>query len=219
MSAIIHCMQEKGGLRERKRLATRQLIETTAVELVGARGYDAVTVDMICAASNVSSRTFFNYFPSKDAAVIGDVLVAPDDDTVNRLLDEYPADPLRAVIHIFETAVHGLGDDFDLLSRRRQIIKGNPELLQRHLRGLHELEESLTRLVAQRLLANPEQRHLAGRVDAEEEASATVMTAGAAMRYVFRRWQNSDKNQTRAELLTPALELMAEIIRPANPQK
>ena len=70
------------GLRERKRIATRQLIEHTAVELVLDLGYDEVTVEKICEACNLSTRTFFNYFPTKDAAIGGLMLVVPNETTM-----------------------------------------------------------------------------------------------------------------------------------------
>ena len=59
------------GLRERKRRATRDAIERAAIALVSERGYDNVTVAQICEASSVSQGTFFNYFRTKDAAIVG----------------------------------------------------------------------------------------------------------------------------------------------------
>ncbi|HST42211.1 MAG TPA: TetR family transcriptional regulator [Conexibacter sp.] len=57
------------GLRERKKLATWQTIRSAANELFDRDGFDAVGIDQIVAAANVSRSTFFNYFPTKEAVV------------------------------------------------------------------------------------------------------------------------------------------------------
>ncbi|MEK6310368.1 MAG: TetR family transcriptional regulator [Curtobacterium sp.] len=59
------------GLRERKKLQTRAAIHSAALDLVTAHGLAGVTVEEICAAAGVSTRTFFNYFPSKGDAALG----------------------------------------------------------------------------------------------------------------------------------------------------
>jgi AcrR family transcriptional regulator len=51
--------------RARKKERTRQEIFSAAMELFGARGYDAVTIEAICAAADVARATFFLHFPSK----------------------------------------------------------------------------------------------------------------------------------------------------------
>lgn len=99
------------GLRERKRIATRQLIEHTAVELVLDLGYDEVTVEKICEACNLSTRTFFNYFPTKDAAIGGLMLVVPSETTMLTLIGEHPDDPLRGALAVFEAAMQIVDDD------------------------------------------------------------------------------------------------------------
>lgn len=72
------------GLRERKRRATRDAIERAAIALVSERGYDNVTVAQICELSSVSQGTFFNYFRTKDAAIVGIGEYDLDADSVRR---------------------------------------------------------------------------------------------------------------------------------------
>jgi AcrR family transcriptional regulator len=54
------------GLRERKRQQTRQELITAAMRLFEEKGYEQTTVAEIAAAAGVSTKTFFNYFASKD---------------------------------------------------------------------------------------------------------------------------------------------------------
>jgi AcrR family transcriptional regulator len=60
------------GLRERKKAATRASLATAALELGVERGIEHLTVEDIAEAAGVSTRTFFNYFPTKEAAFVAD---------------------------------------------------------------------------------------------------------------------------------------------------
>ncbi|BEL06163.1 hypothetical protein Q0Z83_043540 [Actinoplanes sichuanensis] len=57
------------NLRERKKLEAWRAIRAAALKLFAERGYDAVNVEQIAAAANVSRATYFNYFASKEAVV------------------------------------------------------------------------------------------------------------------------------------------------------
>ncbi|GAA2410454.1 TetR family transcriptional regulator [Streptomyces glaucosporus] len=58
------------GLRERRRRQTRQEIHTATLRLAREHGFDKVTIEMISSEAGVSPRTFFNYFPNKEAAAV-----------------------------------------------------------------------------------------------------------------------------------------------------
>jgi AcrR family transcriptional regulator len=57
------------GLRERKKRRTRAAIADAALKLFDQRGFDAVTVADVAEAAEVSEKTIFNYFPSKEDLV------------------------------------------------------------------------------------------------------------------------------------------------------
>src|SRR4051794_17055675 len=57
------------GLRERKKRQTRDAIASAAMALFRARGYHAVTVADVARAADVSEKTVFNYFPTKEDLV------------------------------------------------------------------------------------------------------------------------------------------------------
>src|SRR3954462_15856175 len=76
------------GLRERKKQATRLAIHEAALRLVSEHGLDRVSVDDIAERADVSPRTFFNYFPAKDDAVLG-----LDPDLSHQQIEEFLARP------------------------------------------------------------------------------------------------------------------------------
>ncbi|MEO7904349.1 MAG: helix-turn-helix domain-containing protein, partial [Candidatus Saccharimonadales bacterium] len=59
------------GLRERKRQETRRGLEAATIELVIRDGLERTTIEAISERANVSPRTFFNYFVSKEDALLG----------------------------------------------------------------------------------------------------------------------------------------------------
>ena len=66
------------GLRERKKRDTQARLHTAAIHLATEHGPAHVTVEQIAAAAGVSPRTFFNYYPTKDAAISGATPDLPD---------------------------------------------------------------------------------------------------------------------------------------------
>lgn len=85
------------GLRERKRRETLQRITNAALRLFIEKGYEATTLDAIAAAANISRRTFFYYFKSKDDILLS--MQSGSIDAIAAALRDEPMDkrPLDAV--------------------------------------------------------------------------------------------------------------------------
>ncbi|TDT78830.1 TetR family transcriptional regulator [Arthrobacter sp. AG258] len=75
------------GLRERKRAATRRAITAAARSMTAEHGLNGYTVEEVCEAAAISRRTFFNYFPTKEDAIIGHA----DDDVPSAVIDDFVA--------------------------------------------------------------------------------------------------------------------------------
>src|SRR3954451_15028837 len=91
-------MDEAVGLRERKKARTRRAISETAIALFMERGYDDVPVAEIAAAAEVSKRTLFAYFPTKDDLVLHRFADHGDESARvvrDRAADEAPLDALH----------------------------------------------------------------------------------------------------------------------------
>jgi AcrR family transcriptional regulator len=89
------------SLRERKKLATRRTLRRAALGLVAERGFAHVTVEDIAEAADVSPRTFFNYFPTKEAAIFGaapERMEAVRQRLILRVPGETALDALRVVL-------------------------------------------------------------------------------------------------------------------------
>lgn len=61
-------------LRQRRRLQTARDIQLAAVTLALQHGLDCITTDAIAKEAAVSTRTFFNYYPNKEAAILGEAM-------------------------------------------------------------------------------------------------------------------------------------------------
>jgi len=131
------------GLRERKKERTRQELMRSALRLFADRGFDQVTVEEIAADTEVSPRTFFRYFSSKE-----DVLFAQSDRSLERLLATLrnePADlrPLEALRRAMRALARDYVEDKEAVVLRHQIMTATPALRTRATERQHGWEASV----------------------------------------------------------------------------
>src|SRR3712207_6346148 len=93
------------GLRERQKRARRAALVDAAHLLVERDGLDAVTVEAICTEAGVSARTFFNYFESKDDAVLGMEPLALDPEVVETFAAGGPTGDIAADLEVLARSV------------------------------------------------------------------------------------------------------------------
>ncbi|MFD9357719.1 TetR/AcrR family transcriptional regulator [Streptomyces sp. NPDC060031] len=118
-------MDNTTGLRESKKLRTRQQLAATALELFLERGFDAVSVADVAAAAEVSKPTLFRYFPSKEDLLLD--RFADHQDEAARIVRDRPAGqrPVAAVHAHFLAAlaerdpITGICDHPDVLAFER----------------------------------------------------------------------------------------------------
>jgi len=187
-------------LRQRRKVETTRLIHEAAIRLARERGVEAVTIEAICEAAGISQRTFFNYFPFKEA-----VFVFPP-----------PPLPEGAVARFSAGKGNLMADLIDLMvaqavemsntrwvgSLMREINEAHPRLMPLQMAEFQKFEAQLQGLIAGRLGVAPD--------DTRAMAMAGAMIG--ACRATFDRWRNDDKADVPARI-RESLEALVQTMR------
>jgi AcrR family transcriptional regulator len=86
------------GLRERKRLSAMRTIQERALDLFDERGFDAVTIEQIAAAAEVSPSSVYRYFGTKEGLIVADEFDSMSQEAIGEILDVN--DPVGSLIQI-----------------------------------------------------------------------------------------------------------------------
>jgi AcrR family transcriptional regulator len=164
------------GLRQRKREATRERLTRAAMALFLERGFEATTIDDIAAAADVSRRSFFHYFASKE-----DVVAAWQEDASTALVTAIIARPadesmLTAAENAIAAAIKRL-DPAEAAAMAR-LKRDNPALQARDQLKYEKLERALAEGLAQR----------SARKSEKLKARLVAMIATGAMRVGGESW-------------------------------
>ena len=146
------------GRRQRKKQRTRDALIGAAMELFAAKGYERTAVHEITDAVDVSERTFFRYFASKEDLVlsfVGDGATAFAEALAARPPQE---EPLTAARHAFQISLRQLpgdaGEAASYLSVMR-LIDSTPALLAAYLRYVHDHDREIIQVLAEREGVDP----------------------------------------------------------------
>jgi len=184
------------GLRERKKQQTRDRLIEAAFALFDERGYDNVSTAEIAAQADVSERTFFRYFPSKDCVIF------PDADEQRLHVEELVANlpPTMSVVEGLREALRTISEEFQESQEqqlaRARLVAGTPSLQTMILLREQEWVESFANAIAERLELDHD-------TDLRPELTAAVIVT--AFRVVMNRWIRSGGKEDINQMLDRAL--------------
>jgi AcrR family transcriptional regulator len=135
------------GLRQRKKVQTREALRQHALRLFLTKGYERTTVEEIAAAANISSMTFFRYFRTKEDVVMEDF----QDDLIESCIAAQPGH-LPRVVRVQNGVRESLAVAYPVvrsaLLERLQLILATPALRARLWEHLHATEQLIVRALS-----------------------------------------------------------------------
>lgn len=191
----------EGGLRDRKKARVRQALADAATRLFEERGFDAVTVDDVAAAADVSRRTFFRYFATKQAAVF-----ARREDQLALFRAELAASraeaPFEAIREALLSLAAGYHEHRAQILRTQRVIRSAPSLMTHDL----EVDRGFEALIVEHLVLGS-RRTVTDRRRARMLAAMIV----GAVRVAIEEWAEKDGEIDLEKLGQEALELLAPL--------
>jgi len=195
------------SLRERKKRKTQQALQAAAIRLMTENGFAGTTIEQIADAAEVSPRTFFRYFATKEAVLLTDL----QDEIVAAYLDHAPAE--LSIIDAYEVAIANAFNDLTdeewaVEQSRIRLAVGTPELRAAFgANALRPLNDAAA-FIAARLGAEPDD--LRPRV----YAAMLLAAVGAAATSVLPDLANAPLER---EALVKALRAGFELLREGFP--
>jgi len=196
------------GLRERKKARTREALQAAAMTLFARKGFEGTTVEEIADACEVSPRTFFRYFPTKedvlfaDAAARRERLLAA---IAERPLDEVAFAALRAAMQALAV---DYGHDRAALVARSKVVQASPQLQAYKAEHQHGWEADVADVLERRAIS-------AGVPVDREELQLVTAVATAALRVALDAWIADARGPDLGVLVDAAFARLASGFAPA----
>lgn len=158
--------QVSEGLRERKKRLMRQLISDTATEMFLERGFDEVRISEIAAACEISEKTIYNYFPTKESLLLD--REEPTAESIRKALGPgaVHASPIDAAVAVLEAEIRLLyanldpsltgGEDLMMIRRFTELIDSTPSLRAAQRDMMDRLVQVAAESMATRAGVNPD---------------------------------------------------------------
>jgi AcrR family transcriptional regulator len=184
------------GLRERKKLKTREAIQREAMRLFQKNGYEETTIEQIAAAVEISPSTFFNYFPSKEDVVLYDAY----DPMIGMLLSSRPADePLSVSVRsVLKSMASTFERDREIILVRSKLILRTPALQARLWAEIERAQVFLAAVLAPRIQRDPD----------DFEFRVIITAVVGAMLEAAREWVRQDGRVSLNAVLDRALDML-----------
>lgn len=182
-------------LRARRRQRLANEIELAALRLFAERGVDAVTVDDIARAADISRRTFFRYFASKDDLLHGNP--ERQRDIVLEAADSAPGDlaPGALVRRILLALTADFDDHREMLLLRKEIGEKSPKAISQTHGSHNTLVVTILEVVT-------------ARAESDFNARVYVHAGFGAMQAAVRTWFTGNTSRSLRELTADALDLI-----------
>ncbi|WP_171055122.1 TetR/AcrR family transcriptional regulator [Mycobacterium sp. DBP42] len=168
-----------GGLRARHRQQVLVDLHEAAVLLVGHVGFSDATIDLIADRAGVSRRTFFNYYASKEDAVLGATPPTASDQALSEFADGRHADQFTRTVRLIVAIVRSTFVAGTVIEERRGLIDRYPQLRERMAQHVAAAETLTETALGERLAGSDSQPRSA------ESSRALLMLAGTVLRYAY----------------------------------
>lgn len=203
---------QKVGLRDRKRQETRARLEDAAVTLVLRDGLEHTTVDAISELADVSSRTFFNYFDSKDSAILGLRHLEITDEIVPiPSTSDGGVDVVDAVVHLLFSVMGAPLIRPTIRQDRMEIVRRHPQLLAGQFAQLTQMTSQMSEAVKS-LLARDTRFSRQKPADQAASAELILSMCSGAVRIAVKQWAEAGKDADDAELEQRAISLVRDVV-------
>jgi AcrR family transcriptional regulator len=193
------------GLRERKKQRTREALIGAAMELFATQGYEKTTVDEIAEAVEVSPRTFFRYFASKE-----DVVLTIKEHQVDAFYTAFCARPRqepvvtalrRAAIEVLRDFEEGRGGfQPTVISCMQDLLQHCRPVVARSLEQTSKRIDDFARQIADRM----------GVDAADPRPTLVAAVAGTALEVAVGAWRDKEPGVPAVELVDRAFALLEE---------
>ncbi|MFF4762991.1 TetR/AcrR family transcriptional regulator [Streptomyces sp. NPDC001292] len=194
------------GLRERKKLKTRQAIRSATFALIEEQGYDATTVEQIADRAEVSPSTVFRYFPTKEDIVLTDEYDAIMlEELRSRPADEPWMDSLR---HVMRKALAlGLSEEPEVTRLRTRLGAEVPAVRSRMMESMSATGVLIRQAIAAR--TGLDQDGLEVRVYA--------MSLVGGLMEVSMYWAENGHREDLTDLMVRAMDVLEHGLPTGNP--